>query len=296
MQARLRDPYDALGVSGSSTPADIRSAFFALTKRFHPARFCRMPPDIQRLANEVFLGLRAAHDALARPTIKPVRQSQGTPVVQRPGSQPPGGPSGAAQPPAISRTSSPQMPVISRTQTPAISRPSSASGVPIQPQPRGGTGPVAAIPRPPGAPHPPSQPAPYQPRTRTEPGSAPGRAPGPSPDDRGLHATAKPATAPATTPAAPGRPGGDDNKELATAIELLGKSQWEPARTILNALAARSPQIARYRALLAYSRGREAQLLRRIDEARVELDQALQIDPELQLAKTALGELFTRRK
>jgi len=79
-------------------------------------------------------------------------------------------------------------------------------------------------------------------------------------------------------------------------IELLGKSQWEAARTILGGLATRSPQVARYRALLAYSRGREAQLEQRIDVARVELEQALQIDPELQLAKTALGELFTRRK
>ena len=47
---------------------------------------------------------------------------------------------------------------------------------------------------------------------------------------------------------------------------------------------------------MCYARGREAQLDRRLDDARVELQDALDLDPELQLAKTALTELFTRRK
>ena len=266
MQARLRDPYEALGVSGSATPADIRSAFFALTKRFHPARFGRMPSDVQRLANEVFLGLRAAHDALSRP------------ALQRPAPQP-GATNGTASP-AVSRTTSASVP-----PRPSVLQP--------PPQPRVGTGPGAATPRPSSVqPTAPKQPAFI--RATTELGPPPGRAPSPPHGDSGLRSTARPG-ATATAPAAPVRPGGDD-KELANAIELLGKSQWEAARTILSGLATRSPQVVRYRALLAYSRGREAQLQQRIDVARVELEQALQLDPELQLAKTALGELFTRRK
>jgi hypothetical protein len=99
----------------------------------------------------------------------------------------------------------------------------------------------------------------------------------------------------ATVPARPGTaPGKAD--ELAPVIEMLQRQQWEPARAALNTLATRSPQSTKVRALQSYARGREAQLDRRIDEARVELDQALQLDPELQLAKTALAELFTRRK
>jgi Tfp pilus assembly protein PilF len=79
-------------------------------------------------------------------------------------------------------------------------------------------------------------------------------------------------------------------------LEQLQRGQWEAARQTLAALAARAPDVPRYRALLSYARGREAQLAHRLDEARVELQDALQIDPELQLAKTALAELFTRRK
>ncbi|HEX7838312.1 MAG TPA: J domain-containing protein, partial [Kofleriaceae bacterium] len=74
MQDRLaRDPIAALGITASSTPEDARAAFLQLTKRYHPVRFGRMATDIQKLANEVFLALRAAHDAVAkalrRPTI-----------------------------------------------------------------------------------------------------------------------------------------------------------------------------------------------------------------------------------
>ena len=47
---------------------------------------------------------------------------------------------------------------------------------------------------------------------------------------------------------------------------------------------------------MAYARGREAQFDRRVDDARVELQDALELDPDLQPAKTALTELFTRRK
>src|SRR5215475_7195265 len=73
MQERLaRGPIAALGLTVSSTPEDARTAFLQLTKHYHPVRFGRMAADIQRLANEVFLALRASHDsvvkALRRPT------------------------------------------------------------------------------------------------------------------------------------------------------------------------------------------------------------------------------------
>jgi hypothetical protein len=86
------------------------------------------------------------------------------------------------------------------------------------------------------------------------------------------------------------------DRELAPILELMTQGHFAASRLALETLAARSPEVPRYRALIAYSKGREAQLARRIDEARVELQEALQIDPELQLAKTALAELFTRRK
>jgi curved DNA-binding protein CbpA len=67
MQDRLaRDPASALGLVANATAEDVRAAFLQLTKRYHPVRFGRMAPDIQRLSNEVFLALRAAHDALGK--------------------------------------------------------------------------------------------------------------------------------------------------------------------------------------------------------------------------------------
>nr|MBA3394869.1 hypothetical protein [Deltaproteobacteria bacterium] len=95
-------------------------------------------------------------------------------------------------------------------------------------------------------------------------------------------------------PATGTRPAGEP--ELVAIHELLQKGLWEQARAALNALIKRAPTATRYQAMLAYAKGREAQLSNRRDEARVELDTALQLDPDLQVAKTALAELFTRRK
>jgi tetratricopeptide (TPR) repeat protein len=81
----------------------------------------------------------------------------------------------------------------------------------------------------------------------------------------------------------------------AVVVDLLQRQQWDQARTVLHQLLARDPNAKRVRALMCYARGREAQLERRLDDARVELQEALGLDPDLQLAKTALTELFTRR-
>jgi len=74
------------------------------------------------------------------------------------------------------------------------------------------------------------------------------------------------------------------------------RQQWDQARSALHQLLARDPSSKKIRALECYARGREAQLDRRLDDARVELQDALDLDPDLQVAKTALTELFTRRK
>lgn len=122
-----------------------------------------------------------------------------------------------------------------------------------------------------------------------------------------------PATAPGTgprpvvgrsaaTPAAPPRPTGPRSVGSAApateagVLDLLQRQQWDQARSALHQLLARDPNSKRIRALECYARGREAQLDRRLDDARVELQDALELDPDLQVAKTALTELFTRRK
>lgn len=243
MQERLaRGPFVALGLTASSTPEDARAAFLQLTKHFHPVRFGRMAADTQKLANEVFLSLRAAHDSV----VKLLRRPTGlTPL-------PPGPP--YSNGPINGRGQAlPPRPVRPPSHDPG-ERPVVPSPVSPTPGPRPAARPDAA------------QPAP-----------APGaRAPG----------AVRPIRSPPPVTA----------RDEAAVLDLLQRQQWDQARTTLHQLSARDPSSKRIRALEAYARGREAQLDRRLDDARVELQDALDLDPDLQVAKTALTELFTRRR
>lgn len=76
---------------------------------------------------------------------------------------------------------------------------------------------------------------------------------------------------------------------------LLNERKWTEARVALHNLAAKVPQAKSYRALLCYARGREAHAGGRPDEAQLEYQRALQLDPALDLAGQALAELNRRR-
>jgi hypothetical protein len=259
MQERLaRGPIVALGLTSSATAEDARAAFLQLTKHYHPVRFGRMASDIQRLANEVFLSLRAAHDSV----VKALRRPTG-PIPPMP-----------ATPAAAPATG----PANGRGQA----LPSSRAGV--RPAAHD-TAERPVVPH--GAAH----------------GAGSGAAPGVSP----IPASGPRPAVPRTAPAAPGprapaavRPIGSapqaTARDEAAVLDLLQRQQWDQARTALHQLSARDPGSKRIRALEAYARGREAQLDRRLDDARVELQDALELDPDLQAAKTALTELFTRRR
>ncbi|MBA3463550.1 MAG: hypothetical protein H0T46_26575 [Deltaproteobacteria bacterium] len=292
MDLLSRDPYEALGLIPSATAADIRHAFLTKTKQFHPARFGRMAIDIQKLANEVFLSLRAAHDTIARPSTVPKPAalrplgptllkpsgSGPTPVHRQSGAMPVG--------PAVARTSTPTRPGPMPGSTQPI-RPVTASNPVLNNRPTGAT--ASAQPAPiPSQGTQPIRTDPRVPTLPTRPGSVPGRpATGQTP------ILPRPAAAPA-----PGaRLGGPPvERELAPILDLIAQQQLAAAKVALETLVARTPQSTKYRALLAYAKGREAQLEKRVDEARVELQDALQLDPDLQLAKTALAELFSRRR
>jgi len=270
MQERLvRGPHAALGIPLNATPDDARAAFLQLTKQYHPVRFGRMPSEIQKLANEVFLALRAVHDGFARP-------------ARRPG--------GVTQPVAV-------------VPPPVAASTVAANGRPLQPSR-------------------PSRPAPVQDpgeRLATTSGSARPVAPRPAVPP----AVADPAASvaapaahpppPATGPRPPATPRATGSvpvtgsvlvtgsalvtgRDETSVLDLLQRQQWDQARSVLTQLSARDPSSKRVRALVCYARGRQAQLERRLDDARVELQDALDLDPELQVAKAALTELFTRRK
>lgn len=312
MQERLnRDPYEAFSVGTISDPGEVRAAFLEITKVYHPARFARMAVEIQRLANEVFLSLRASYDTLSRPSIKPPATNRTTGAV-----------------PVLANG---RVPATTSTRAPSVSMPalSSSPRPPSQPLPatRPPTGstpvlsPSAARPSPPSGTRP-SSPAATSPAAPTRPtGATPviqrpvspvqsqaqttRMRPLTRPPDAARPPVRMPTSSPPpasiSQPSAPRAGAGSSplatiDSQLAPVVEMLTQGKFADARTALETLVTRHPGVARYKALIHYSRGREAQLARRIDEARVELMDALQLDPDLQVAKSALSELFTRRK
>jgi curved DNA-binding protein CbpA len=76
------DARGALGLEPSAGEAEARAAFRALAKRYHPARFARSEREVVRLANEVFLRLREAHDELAAPLSRTPRASAPSPAAK----------------------------------------------------------------------------------------------------------------------------------------------------------------------------------------------------------------------
>lgn len=76
---------------------------------------------------------------------------------------------------------------------------------------------------------------------------------------------------------------------------MLNEGKWAEARQALHTLAAKVPQSKNYRALLCYARGREALAAGKPDEAQLEYQRALQLDPDLDMVKQAIAELARRR-
>ncbi|MDB4954374.1 MAG: hypothetical protein JWO36_1943 [Myxococcales bacterium] len=279
MQQRIsKGPYNALGVTNTATHEQVRSAFLQLTKRFHPARFARLSADLQKFSNEVFLGLRSAHDTLvngsslrsgaSRSGAFPTVQAEGTggtrsvtsamPPIQRPPA-----PRAAGTMPASTRQPTPDPP-IKPAAPPAPRTP------PQQTLPQRTTQP---IPRPPTVAAKPVLPA--------RPTGA-------------MDAINPPTLRYGEQHKAPGQ-AFDERGALEHAVELITAKNWLGARQALHALAARVPQSKQYRALLCYTRGREAQIANRGDEATLEFQRALQLDPDLAAAKEALAEIQRRR-
>jgi hypothetical protein len=334
MQALLAtSPHDALGLLPDATPGEIRSAFLELTKIYHPAKFSRMSPDVQYLSNEVFLALRGAHDSAAkaaapgpaprnaRSTGMPPMHASGTGPLRADGSAgmqpPPPPPQPMTQPPtvrlsqAVRATAGSSQPMVGSSQSttaklpvvrPTEARPGSRSdpnfnrGVPAQPQPASTTGST----RPPTP-----QPTPVAARTATpthlgRPGTPPQRALTPA---TGIKTTqpmpvvARAGSPPAAATQPPPRDA-DFNEagELRVIKELVSRMQWSEAVQALTRLVNHVPTSKPHRARLAYVRAREAEAAGRINDAIAEAQRALEIDPELGLAKTMLAELRSKRR
>ncbi len=272
MKRRLElGPHAALGIVEGANAQIARAAFLQLTKTYHPAKFAREAPEIVRQANEVFLALRAAYESISgakRPT-QPMGSmgsttprptpAMGVPVLPRPASGTP-----------------PQ-----REPTTPARRTTPMRGIPSQPTDRDrNLTPIRGVPIPPSSATPPA------PRAAPLGVSIKGAKPPPP------STTAK--ATPDATPQIelpPGVEPGTEEAELELAMHHLRRKQWTEARKTLHALAARNSKEKKYRALLSYARGREAQDGNRRDEARTEFARALQLDPELSVAKAALAQV-----
>jgi hypothetical protein len=87
----------------------------------------------------------------------------------------------------------------------------------------------------------------------------------------------------------------DERLALREALMSLNEKNWTAAKASLSTLAVKVPHSKQYRALLCYARGREADGDGRADEALLEYQRALELDPHLDLAKQAMAELARRR-
>lgn len=61
------DCFSALGVSVDAGPEDVRLAFFALAKKWHPNKFATDGAEVRDLATEIFIALKTARDTLSDP-------------------------------------------------------------------------------------------------------------------------------------------------------------------------------------------------------------------------------------
>jgi hypothetical protein len=276
MQDRLtRGPHATLGIEMTANGDQIRAAFLELTKQFHPARYARMSPELQRMSNEVFLGIRAFYDQLAKlhprtPPTKPkpkrATPARGVPVV----------------------SSSNDVRATPGRGIPAI--PASSGVRPTDPKLLGG-----AVSTPAGDNNPAVRPHVKSPT----PAGVPVRPADPNAIRLGTNLDLRPPTpakpsAKASQPLTVSAPRVDEPAELASGHELLRRGEWTLARQTFQALANRVPASRHYRALLTYATAKETSIPRYLDQAIVELERALQSDPSLLNLTALLDDL--RRK
>ncbi len=288
MQSRLQtDPRLALGLTPTSNAAEARTAFLTLTKQYHPVKFARCDSTIQRLANEVFLQLREAHDGVT----KNARGAVGTGRTAAVGSASTTGPVRTI---AVATKTTSSSAVLGRTPTPDTPR----------------NAPVVTAPRtssPPNSPKNPSAPTPTPPAPAaatpvvTPPGTAqpvvtktPPTTAGPT-----LRGSTPSVTTPAgvtfrnptTSSAAIAASTVDESGLFSRGKELLRQKNWVEARDVFVALNRVNSSETAYKAMLALARGRIDQADGNFAGARTQYSLALQHEPAFTAAATALDEI-----
>ncbi len=285
MQHRLlAEPRLALGLAPNANAADVRTAFLTLTKQYHPVKFARCDATVQRLANEVFLLLREAHDAVAKNT----RSAVGTGRTTVAGAASTTGPVGVV---AATKTTSPS-PIVGRTPTPrapsGVTLPRTISPLHTQAQARvASTAPA----QPAIGPTPSIKPVVPMPAAARPPGAQPSATPAKPLSPAAKSVTFR-ATPTAPSPASIITANTVNETELFTkGKELLRQKNWHEARDIFVGLTRHNTTESAYKAMLALARGRIDQANGNLDGARTQYSLALQLEPAFTAAATALDEI-----
>lgn len=300
MQSRLQtDPRLALGLTPTSNAAEARTAFLTLTKQYHPVKFARCDSTVQRLANEVFLQLREAHDGV----VKNARSAVGTVRTAAVGAATTTGPMRTIA--AATKTTSP-LPAIGRTPTPNTVRPAPGITMPrtisppnsqknvVEPvitrppptvvavakpvvNPPGTARPVAAK-----TPATTAAPTPRMPTPLATTSTKPATQPAPTPAGVTFRSAAAPASTPSTV---------DESGLFTRGKELLRHKSWHEARDVFVVLTRVNSHETAYKAMLALARGRIDQADGNLEGARTQYSLALQHEPAFTAAATALDEI-----
>ncbi|MBU4485297.1 MAG: TerB family tellurite resistance protein [Candidatus Delongbacteria bacterium] len=60
----LKNAYEILGLNKSATKEEVKSAFRTLSKKYHPDRVTHLGPEFVKVANEKFIKVKEAYDAI----------------------------------------------------------------------------------------------------------------------------------------------------------------------------------------------------------------------------------------
>jgi len=84
------------------------------------------------------------------------------------------------------------------------------------------------------------------------------------------------------------RAGTSEEERFNIGVQMLEEGKAAEARELFRSMAVAHPKEKRYRVRMHYAWGREHQAAGRLDEARLEYERALRIDPSFEAARRAL--------
>jgi tetratricopeptide (TPR) repeat protein len=260
--------FQLLDLEYGASDQEVRAAFGALSKRYHPDRFTRYESfEIRELANEVFILLRDAYRKLANEQGR--RDALTAIEAKKEGS-------GAQQ-----RVATPPPPPTKPRRTPPPPIPQAAQGEARRtppPTPTRAQGDVRKTPPPP-IPTPPP------------PAEAPAAAPAPAP--KVTHSYASPASTPVANLAsnrAPTSPGEGANRVMM-GMNVLESGQYEQALRILRVEARKDPTNVTALAGVELAEGRLALVNGDRMEAAERFEAALDIDPSNERAAREIADM-----